>query len=421
MGYQIRKTCFNCQSKEFSQILDYGDRYLPAYTPTPNEGTKAPLVLRRCNKCNLVQLKHKVAPEDMYSKFWYRSQINEAMRIALSDVVRSANDCVGVKGANVLDIGCNDGTLLSYYGPTVNKVGIDPAVEIITEGVAKGRIDVGVIGLFDKNKVANNGPYKVITSVAMFYDLEDPVQFLKDCGELLAADGVLIIQQNYLKTMLEETTFDNICHEHLTYLSVSVMLDMVAKAGLESQGVELNSVNGGSFRMYITHQGKTLYNMSRTKQTTLYVNQQALAMEEQQMGLDTEVPYFAFARRADAYVKAIKHTVEASEDVYLYGASTRGLTILQSLDLPVGLVQGAAERDPQKYGLYMAGTDIIIRNEDYCRQRAKTFLVLPYHFMDTIMRREDSWLANGGRLIVPLPQPSIVESIGYKSLTEAIQ
>lgn len=411
MDYQTRTKCLACGNEAFSAVIDLGEQAVVDFTPEPNAPvTVAPLKLGRCVMCNTVQLMHMVAPDRLYKKFWYRSQINESMRAALKDIAVSAWNGLGVRsaeGVRVLDIGCNDGTLLGFYPDRFQTVGIDPAQELVQEASESQRLKVAICGYFNKRAVEQFGPYQIITAIAMFYDLEEPLKFLVDCRDVLDERGVLVIQQNYLGTMLEDTAFDNICHEHLAYYSVTTFTQLVHRAGLEIQGVELNALNGGSFRAYITHPGRQLQGFSMEKQVGIYANHLQLQSKEQTDGLHTDVPYERFCSRVKTYCAALAECVTGRGDVMAYGASTRGSTLMQSLGLSSGAIRYAAERDEKKIGLYTAGTNMKIVNEHWARENTRNFFVLPWHFMDAIRRREDTWLAQGGSFIIPLPVPRV--------------
>lgn len=411
MDYITRRICMICGSMDLSPVVNLGVQYVVDFVKTPDSvALKAPLELIRCEQCNLVQLKHTVHPDRLYKKFWYRSGINESMKTALKDVAASAYNSIRPQDTvvNVLDIGCNDGTLLGFYPKRYTRVGVDPAKELLDIGSTEHRIDIAVNGYFDKKSVEQYGPFKIITAVAMFYDVDEPLQFLEDCKAVLDNDGVLVIQMNYLLIMLRDMAFDNICHEHLAYYSMSVFKALIEKAGLECQGAEVNSINGGSLRVYITHPGKTLSGFGLDKQVSIHADMHGLMIQEVSDQLHTDAPYKVFADRVATISKALRDYILSHKDVHVYGASTRGSTLMQCLNLPPGTIQYAAERDEKKFGLYTVGTNILIQPEDFCRTQAKYFLLLPWHFVDTVKRREDRWLANGGKFIVPMPSPYIL-------------
>lgn len=416
--------CRGCGGGIFMDVINLGRQYVVDFPKErDDDALAAPLVVVRCLDCNLVQLAHSVAPDRLYKKFWYRSGISEQMRQALDEIVRRVNSAVHLdSGDRVLDIGANDGTLLEMYPQHVTTVGIDPASELIIGAGEKGKVDVAIADYFSAEKVENYGPYKVITAIAMFYDLEDPKKFLQDCRAVLHQNGLLIIQMNYLVSMLQNVAVDNISHEHLEYFSATTLNQLVNGVGLEIVGAETNDVNGGSFRVYITKPGSTaMSGMTPDRQAELYARFLKLLADEEQMGLHAEDPYMAFEAKINKmkytlryYLESVKHS---GGRLFLYGASTRGATLLQLLQLPEGMFEAAAERDEKKWGRLTGGTWVPIVDEVTARKQATHFLVLPYHFWETIKRREYLWMENGGTFILPLPEPTLITSKGEHRLT----
>lgn len=424
MLYNEVRECRGCGKDDLDEVLSLGNQYIVDF-PDEKVGQQCPLELLKCRHCALIQLRHTVDPVRLFRKFWYKSGINESMKMALEDIVKNAVNLTGIEpGETVLDIGCNDGTLLEYYPNSILTVGIDPAADLIQEAQAMGRAEVAVCGFFSQKAVANWAPYKIITAVAMFYDLDNPAEFLLQCKHVLDKNGLLVIQMNYLKTMLDNCTVDNISHEHLTYYSLTSLKPLVESVGLEILGAETNDVNGGSVRVYITHAGAQLNSKVDTDRLAqLSIGAMALEHMEQNMQLHREAPYAEFKARVRAMKKAVVEYIEGSakmgKKIYVYGASTRGTALLQYLNHGTEvarLIQGAAERDERKYGKMMVGTWTPIFDEETCRKQAKVFLVLPYHFLEGIKRREEQWMLDGGELLVPLPRPSIVTAGGERAV-----
>jgi hypothetical protein len=237
----------------------------------------------------------------------------------------------------------------------------------------------------------------------MFYDLERPNDFVNDIVDCLAPDGVWIVQQNYLGTMLEKNGFDNIGHEHLEYYSLSTMEKLLDRHDLEIFDVETNDVNGGSFRTYAGQRGRF-----QVRET---VN--ALKQKEKRMQLNSSRVYHNFAARIRKVKsdlnKLVKVQVKNGKTVYVYGASNRGNTILQYCELDHRLIKKATDANPDKLGLSTVGTGIpIVSKEEARRDKPDYFLILPHHFLDEIKREEKDYLANGGKFIVPLPEVRII-------------
>lgn len=371
----------------------------------------APLQLVQCEQCGLLQLRHTVEPDVLFKKFWYRSSINEQMRFALKDIVDSVSSILEPDDV-VCDIGSNDGELLWNYPPDVHKVGFEPAEELARESSARFAADPKssffvVPGYFNAIEAAACMPekgFKVITSVAMFYDLDDPVSFLYDVKACLAKDGVFVVQMNYLGTMVKNLTFDNICHEHLCYYSLTTLKNLFDKVGLDIYDVRLNDVNGGSFRVYASHRGASNERPSVRE----------LLLQENTSLDSCAIKNFAEASEANAKLlfSFLKEAKKANKKVYAYGASTRGLVLLQVIlkdYKATDYIIAAAERDERKFGKKMAGLSIPIVSEEEARREADYMLVLPYHFWSSIKKREYYWMKGGGAFILPLPYPKVVK------------
>ena len=432
--YSELKNCIICgetSEPSLEQVFDMGNQYVVDFVKEKDDTLlQCPLVLMKCKVCNLVQLKHRVNPDRLYRKFWYRSGINGQMRNELLAIVQKAQRVVDLKaGDKVLDIGCNDGTLLGWYFPGVVTVGIDPCADLVIEGMHKEkncarRIDIGIPDYFSAPSVrqafksvgAPPPQFKVITAIAMFYDVTNPVEFLKDCKELLHGEGVLIIQMNYLKTMLESTGFDNISHEHVAYYSLLSLNGAIRRAGLDLAGIELSHSNGGSIRAYITHPSFDRFCINHHEDKLwLHSNAQMKLMEEMRSGMDHIDTYKAFGRNVESKMNVLKNYLQdiaSREPLYAYGASTRGTALTQYLFRNGGsdIIKGVAERDETKYGLHMVGTWWPIYPENQVRGKCKSMFVLPWHFKDSFVEREKEWLMSGGKFIFPLPKPGIVSA-----------
>jgi SAM-dependent methyltransferase len=263
----VRTTCRVCEGS-LEPILDLGEHYVSDFLdPDAPDGTKAPLELVLCRRCRLLQLRHTVPAETMYRNYWYRSGTNQTMRNALADIAHMSEHLIHLKeGDTVLDIGCNDGTLLAAYKTGgVFKVGFDPAENLAT--FSRKIADHLAVGFFDSGSwfgdpgLAGKRPL-LVTSIAMFYDLEDPNTFVSDVKRVMDPDGLWVVQMSYLPSMLKTNEIGNVCHEHLEYYSLQSFEYLLRLHGFEVVDVELNDVNGGSIRAYIRNRGKPTRNFS---------------------------------------------------------------------------------------------------------------------------------------------------------------
>ncbi len=348
----------------------------------------------------------------MFKQYWYRSGINRTMTAALEDVASQAEPLANLsEGDLVVDIGCNDGTLLrSYKAPGLRLIGFEPARNLIRYaevGTTKIVNDYFSLEVYEKH--FDGSKAKIITSIAMFYDLEDPNRFVQDVVGCLRDDGVWIIQMSYLPSMLKQNAFDNICHEHLEYYSMASLRHLLARHGLEIFDVELNDVNGGSFRVCVKHKNCDWLGTEESREHLREIDKL-----EEDMGLNRKAVYEKFASRVESLrnrlYEFIKSEREKGREIYVYGASTKGNTLLQYCHLDRSLIKAAAERNPDKCGKKTVGTLIPIISEEQARaERPDYFLVLPWHFVEEFIQREKAFLDSGGKFIVPLPEFRLIQ------------
>jgi SAM-dependent methyltransferase len=309
----------------------------------------------------------------------------------------------------VLDIGCNDGTLLSYYPDSYERFGIDPS------DVARENTDFTVVqDLFpskELDSLVNGRKFDIVTSIAMFYDLEDPVRFVSEIKKALAHDGIWIFEMSYMPSMLKMNAYDTICHEHLEYYSLAAIEYILSAASMKIVDVELNNINGGSIRCYATH----LENF-RFKNPEFIERIRSLRQEEFDLELDTDKPYRNFQDKInihrDELTVLLRKLKRDGKRIHLYGASTKGNTILQWCGIDSRIIDYAAERNPDKYGARTLGTDIPIISEAESRaMKPHFYLVLPWHFKEEFLQREAETIRAGTKMIFPLPTVEVIESV----------
>lgn len=380
-------------------IVNFGEIY-PSGFVTSQEGlTKAPLVLAICNKCSLVQLKHTVNLDLMYRQYWYSSSLNRSMVDSLKDVADSILELGNVKESDViLDIGCNDGIMFKFFPKETIKVGFDPALNL--QEKAKENCDYFINEYFDANLYPSELPKaKVITSIAMFYDLPDPNTFIENVKEVMADDGVWVIQLTDLLSMLQVNAFDNVCHEHLEYYSLAVLYNLMLSHDLEIFDVHYNKVNGGSIRVYI--------HRKTDKEPASRVAYYCMTQEMNYMK-QWDNPIEAMLLRVKTYENLLKRELnslkEYGEQAFILGASTKGNTLLQIWGFTKEDFPYALEVNPDKFGLKTVGSDIPIVSEQHGLDlNPKALVVLPWHFIDTMRYSFKDYMDKGGYLIAPLP------------------
>ena len=420
MKLKPRYSCRICGSKNLTSILNLGDQYFANYSPKSNDVVpfeeKIPLELVRCDKsidpksCGLVQLRHTTPPNLMYDRYFYRSGINQTMINNLNEIAQQAISKIKLNPNDiVIDIGCNDGTLLQNYKELpVRSVGFDPAKNMAQFSKQTGATII--TEFFSAEEFIKNygdEKAKIITSIAMFYDLEYPNKFVDDISKILHPDGIWVLELSYLPLMLSQNAFDTIVHEHLEYYHLDALEFLLSKFDLKVGDIQLNDINGGSFRVVVQHKEKSFDNNSLEHITEL-------REKEKNLNLHTVQPFDDFIKKIndekDKLVTFIKNEVLAGKTIHCYGASTKGNTLLQFYNLDKKLIQFIADRNPDKWGRRTIGTDIsIISEEESHSMNPDYFLILPWHFIKEFKERETNYLKNGGKLIVPLPQFKIIQ------------
>jgi len=418
-----RTTCRICGSTELTPVLSLGNHRIAGAFADPNGNQPVeraiPLELVRCDMtrdeqaCGLLQTKHTVPGSILYSSYWYRSGVNRTMIDNLHGIAHGVEAIVPLEAGDlVVDIGCNDGTLLDgYQASGLRYLGFDPS-DVSRYAVAKG-YDV-VNDFFSGVGLRQRRPdqkAKAITSIAMFYDLEQPRAFVADVASALADSGIWVIELHYLPQMLERNAFDAIVHEHLEYYSLAVIERLLGEEGLEVVSAELNDINGGSVRLFIGHAGRHQSTPEQTARIT------ELRIAEFELALDAPEPYETFRigveRVRDDLVALCRKLVDEGRTIHVYGASTKGNTILQYAGIDHTLIAAAADRNPDKWGSETIGTKIPIISEEESRaMNPDYYLALPWHFLDEFLDRETDFLARGGQFIVPLPEVRVVGSAG---------
>lgn len=396
-------TCRSCGLKNLTEILSLGNIYLSNFYKNRRKPLRYPLTLAFCSSCSLVQLLHTTPQSVLYTdNYGYKSGINQTMRDELKDIVKKTLLLHKRTRENVvcIDIGANDGTLLKNYPKSVFKIGIEPVKKFAKE--CEQYADIVINDFFNitsYQEKAGDTKVDIITAISCFYDIDDPNKFLSDITHILKEDGILVVQQNYLKSMIELNAFDNIVHEHLEYYSMMSMQNLLTRHNLEIFDVELRSLNGGSFRTYISFKGKRKIAKSIHK----------LLEKEKEMGLHKKNIYKNFSKNINS-IKRDLHTllrkeIKDGKKIYLYGASTRGNTLLQYYNLDHKLIEKAVERNPEKWGKKIASVGIPIISEEQARKEKPNYMiVLPWFFKDEFLKREKDYLKNGGHFIFPLPK-----------------
>tara|TARA_Y100000590_G_scaffold462927_1_gene628318 strand:+ start:50 stop:1273 length:1224 start_codon:yes stop_codon:yes gene_type:complete len=396
------KYCLLCKNKNIKEIFSLGNLFVSNFVKKKDikRGLKAPLKLFYCNKCSLIQLSHIAPQEIMYKRFyWYRSGVTKTMKDGLHNIFKESLRYVKLSNRDVvLDIGANDGTLLNYYKrKKFITIGCEPAKNLLKP--LKKNSTFQLNDFWSKKRLdkiltkRNLKKPKIITAIGMFYDLEEPNKFIKDAADSLDDNGIFISQLMCLKSMIEKNDLGNICHEHIEFYSLKSIRILFEKNGLEIFKIKKNDINGGSYRIYC----RKFRNGS-----IKLPNENVLSLMK---GFINRVK-----KNKQLIINFINKINKENKKVYLYGASTKGNTVLQYYGLNSKLIPFAAERSPEKWGKYTIGTGIKIISEKMARSlKPDYFFVTPWGFIKEFIKREKKWLKNGGSFILPFPKFKLIK------------
>ena len=406
------KNCRICQNTELIDVISLGEQVITSRFPVYGDFStpKTSIVLCMCQQCGLIQLKETTNCEELYEyEYGYRSGISNTMRSHLKCYKEEICSIVNLKeGDTIVDIGSNDSTMLQYYGNKYRRIGVDPTGKQFKQYY--GEVEL-LPTYFTRdnflNTFGNDVQCKMVSSISMFYDLPNPVQFAKDIYSILEKDGIWTCEQSYLLTMLRTNSIDTICHEHLEYYALHQVKEISDRAGFKIIDVKFNDCNGGSFRVYFAKKESEVY-----QENTELINQ--ILKDEDEYGIMNTCVYSDFMKSCDTQVKYLKDFIENlnsnGKKVYVYGASTKGNCLLQYADLGENQMKYAVERNPKKVGK-MTSTGIEIISEETMRENPPDYLlVLPWHFKTEILEREKEFLDMGGQFLFPFPHFEIIGS-----------
>ena len=412
--YKKINNCRICKSKNLINIIDLNKQHIQGLFQKKKHTKiikkKIPLQLVLCKNCSLVQTKYTVLPNALYKDYWYSSGINHTMtdhlRKLASEGVKTLKNQKKIN-CRVLDIGCNDGTLLKFFPKSYLKIGIDPSV--ITKNLKNKNLTI-INDFFPSTKILSkfkNSKFNLITSIAMFYDINNPNKFVSHIKNILDEKGIWVFELAYLIDILKNNSYDTICHEHLVYYSITTLKYLMENSGMKIFKIKFNEINGGSVRCYVTHSSNDSYD----KRKNLDLLKKTL-QRENKLKIKTTIPYNKFFKQILKMKyelnKLIKNLKINGKEIHIYGASTKGNTIIQWQGINNKIIKFAADRNPKKWGAKTIGNNINIISEETSKKlKPAYYLVLPWHFKKEFLKREKKFLNSGGKMIFPLPKIKI--------------
>ena len=402
--------CRSCKSRNIENAFSLGSQSLTGVFPNKKNLniSKGELSLVFCKNCSLLQLENSFNPEEMYGEnYGYMSSLNQSMFNHLKNKVNYLKKKIHLNYRDiVIDIGSNDGTFLSFFDKNFDLIGVDPTIKKFGK---RYRQDITKISKFFSKKVVEKylirKKAKLITSIAMFYDLEDPLKFVRDIHESLDDNGIWHFEQSYMPYMIKNISYDTICHEHLEYYSLKSIKHILDKVGFSIIDIELNSINGGSFALTVAKKHSKFKSNKKIVDWLLY-KEDLFKFND----LETFKKFYSDALKQKKLLRDLLYNLkDMKKKVLGYGASTKGNVILQFCKINSKILPYIGEVNPFKYDKFTPGTNIKIISENKAKKmKPDYFLVLPWHFRDFIIQKEKSFLNNGGKLIFPLPDIEII-------------
>ena len=406
------KNCINCKNKYLKKIIQIGSQPLSGVFLKKKKYNlkKYPLDLFVCQKCKLIQIAKIPKSNEMFgSKYEYRTSLSKLMTDHIGNKAKNLlKKKIADKNSIILDIGSNDGTFLNKFGKNNNLYGIDPSAEkfkshynknikIIFNYFTKKNIEK-----FTKKKISFN----IISSFAMFYDVSDPNAFCSDIKKLLTKDGVWILELSYLPLLLKNLSYDQICHEHVAYYSLSVFKKIIEKQGLKIIDFTLNEINGGSIEIICSKKN------SKYKEKKVKILK--ILREEKKIGKNS---FINFNRRVENIKTLLQMflKLKSKKHIIAYGASTKGNIVLNHCRVHNRQIKEICDGSRKKISKYTPGTNLkIISKETMRKKRPDYLLVLIWSFRREVIQQEIKFLQNGGKLVFLLPKFHIVNKENFK-------
>jgi len=413
MHIKHRQTCRVCGNKHLKDVVDLGEQFFQGSFVEKSSKAfplrKTPNLVVRCdpskdeNACGLVQTKHSIPPEILYSNYWYQSGISFTMRNHLKNIVEKCLEITKLTSGKVLDIASNDSTLLRNYGKDFKKTGVDPS-DIAAKQTDS---DITIINETFPTKNLKEKEFDIITSIACFYDVEDPITFAANIKEILTPNGIWVFEVAYWPSILSNLMYDSIVNEHIIHYHLAPIEILLKKVGLKLFRAEKTTTNGESIMCFVAHESNAIYDSQESKRLL-----SELRMQEFEAKLDEEETYIRFRNNIENHKNELKNLIKQiinnNQIIHVYGASTKLNTILGYCDIGTNEIKYASERSPDKIGGKTLNGIELISEEDSLNMRPDYYLVGPYHFKEEILKRSDEAIKAGIKFIFPLPRIEVV-------------
>ena len=403
MNFIKNKTCRMCGSKKLHTIINLGKHPLVNRLIKKEDIKKKdfffPLILKRCQKCSLVQLSQFVDPKNLYvdQDYTYFSSDVKAQEKYFSKYAKELIKSFNVKNKFVIEIGSNDGIMLQHFAKNNTVLGVDPATNVVLRALKKNINTVPLFYNYEISKKINNeyGNADLIIAnncIAHTNYLNDLIKGVKNN---LTKKGVFVAEFNYLGKMVENNNYSLIYHEHYSFFSLKVWINFLKKYGLKIFDACITNAQGGTLRIYCS--GTNRIKTKRFKEIIKY---------EKQHKINSHAVAIKYRKNVNLLIKKlmnITHKLKKSgKTVSCYGAAAKGMTILKCSKIDKKIIDYFVDDSPAKQGLYSACDHIpIISRKNAEKKLPDYFIVSAPNFADAILSKEKKFIKNGGKFIIP--------------------
>ena len=396
-----RQTCRVCDNPHLEDVIDLGDQYFqgcfvkdgvqpPPKLPMPNKVVRCDTTKFQTG-CGLVQTAHSIDTDLLYCNYWYESGISQTMRDHLKSIVNTSLDITGISSGTVLDIASNDNTLLRNYSSKFNKIGIDPSVIAARQTDKDIKVINTTFPSTEVNKLIPHGTADIITSIACYYDIEDPVNFAGEIKYLLGSKGIWVFEVAYWKSLLDNLAYDSIVNEHIVHYHLAPLQYIMKYAGLKLFDVQKTPTNGGSIMCYVTHEDNADYDTRERQQRILN-----LKISEYEACLDQDTPYIDFRSKVEKHKEELTSLVnnivhKEGKVIHICGASTKLNTILNYCDIGPDLIDFIVDTTPIKQNTLTPGKHIPVLPYDAFSPHPDVSVLFAWNHKKEILSKESNF------------------------------